>query len=123
MDETRFYSLPKLPYEYTALAPHISEEQLKIHHQKHHQAYVNGANAVFEKLDKARGENTDPDMKAILKELSFHIGGFNSTTCSGKTWHREERGEAGSRKENWPKRSTVNFQNSIGSKRSLPRQR
>jgi Fe-Mn family superoxide dismutase len=76
MENNRFYTLPKLPYEYTALAPHISEEQLKIHHQKHHQAYVNGANAVFEKLDNARKENADLDMKATLKELSFHIGGF-----------------------------------------------
>lgn len=76
MEESRFYSLPKLPYDYAALAPHISEEQLKIHHQKHHQAYVTGANAVFEKLDRARRENTDLDMKAILKELSFHVGGF-----------------------------------------------
>jgi Fe-Mn family superoxide dismutase len=76
MEESRFYSLPKLPYEYTALAPYISEEQLKLHHQKHHQAYVNGANAIFEKLDKARKENADLDMKATLKELSFHIGGY-----------------------------------------------
>jgi len=76
MEESRFYSLPKLPYEYAALAPHISEEQLRLHHLKHHQAYVNGANAVFEKLDKARKENADLDMKATLKELSFHIGGF-----------------------------------------------
>jgi Fe-Mn family superoxide dismutase len=76
MEDSRFYTLPKLPYDYPALAPYISEEQLKIHHQKHHQAYVNGANALFEKLDKARKENTDLDMKATLKELSFHIGGF-----------------------------------------------
>jgi len=76
MENTRFYSLPKLPYDYAALAPYISEEQLKLHHQKHHQAYVNGANALFEKLDKARKENSDTDMKATLKELSFHIGGF-----------------------------------------------
>jgi superoxide dismutase, Fe-Mn family len=76
MEESRFYSLPKLPYEYAALVPYISEEQLKLHHQKHHQAYVNGANAVFEKLDKARKENADLDMKATLKELSFHVGGF-----------------------------------------------
>jgi superoxide dismutase, Fe-Mn family len=76
MEETKFYSLPKLPYAYNALVPHISEEQLKLHHQKHHQAYVNGANAVFEKLDKARRENSDLDMKATLKELSFHIGGY-----------------------------------------------
>lgn len=76
MEDSRFYTLPKLPYDYPALAPYISEEQLKLHHQKHHQAYVNGANAVFEKLDKARRENADLDMKATLKELSFHIGGF-----------------------------------------------
>ena len=76
MEESRFYTLPKLPYEYAALAPHISEEQLRLHHQKHHQAYVNGANGLFEKMDKARRENTDPDIKAMTKELSFHIGGF-----------------------------------------------
>ena len=76
MEDSRFYSLPKLQYDYAALAPQISEDQLKIHHQKHHQAYVNGANAIFEKLDKARKENADLDMKATLKELSFHIGGF-----------------------------------------------
>ena len=74
MEDNRFYTLPKLPYDYAALAPQISEEQLKLHHLKHHQAYVNGANAVFEKLDKARKENVDLDMKATLKELSFHIG-------------------------------------------------
>ena len=76
MEDSRFYSLPKLQYDYAALAPQISEDQLKIHHQKHHQAYVNGANAIFEKLDMARKENADLDMKATLKELSFHIGGF-----------------------------------------------
>ena len=76
MEKSRFYSLPTLPYEYNALAPYISEEQLKLHHQKHHQAYVSGANAIYEKFDKARNENSDLDMKATLKELSFHIGGF-----------------------------------------------
>jgi Fe-Mn family superoxide dismutase len=75
MESTKSFTLPKLPYEYNALAPFISEQQLTIHHDKHHQAYVNGANAIFEKLDKARKENTDLDMKSTLKELSFHIGG------------------------------------------------
>lgn len=73
--ENKIYSLPDLPYDYMALEPYISEEQLKIHHQKHHQAYVNGANAIFEKLEKARKENYDLDIKATLKELSFNIGG------------------------------------------------
>lgn len=69
------YSLPELPYGYKDLEPHISEEQLTIHHQKHHAAYVKGANSIFEKLEKAREESADLDMKATLKELSFHIGG------------------------------------------------
>lgn len=76
MSETNaFYELPKLEYEYKDLAPYMSEEQLRIHHGKHHQAYVNGANGILQKLDKARAENADLDMKATLKELSFNIGG------------------------------------------------
>ena len=76
MESGKGYTLPKLPFGYKALAPYISEEQLTLHHQKHHQAYVTGANAVLEKLDKARKDSIDLDMKAMLKELSFHIGGY-----------------------------------------------
>jgi Fe-Mn family superoxide dismutase len=53
----------------------MSEQQLTIHHQKHHQAYVNGGNAILERFDKARKEGTDVDVKAALKELSWNIGG------------------------------------------------
>ena len=73
MEAGKLYILPKLPYGYKALAPYVSEEQLTLHHQKHHQAYVTGANAILEKLGKARKENADLDMKALLKELSFHL--------------------------------------------------
>lgn len=69
------YSLPELTYGYSDLAPHTSEAQLKLHHDKHHLAYVNGVNAILEKLAKSRTEKTDLDMKAVLKELSFHLGG------------------------------------------------
>ena len=72
---TKFYVLPKLPYGYKDLEPHMSEGQLRIHHEKHHQAYVNGANAILERLDKARKEGSDLDVKSTLKELSFNIGG------------------------------------------------
>lgn len=75
MEKPHFYSLPKLPYGYKDLEPYISQEQLQIHHEKHHQAYVTSANAILEKLDQARREKADLDMKATLKELSFHIGG------------------------------------------------
>jgi Fe-Mn family superoxide dismutase len=75
MEQSKLYVLPQLPYGYKDLEPHISEQQLTIHHQKHHQAYVNGANNILQKLDKARKENTDLDTKSTLKELSFNIGG------------------------------------------------
>lgn len=76
MEQNRVYTLPELPYDYKALSPSISEEQLRIHHTKHHQGYVNGANAIYEKLDKARKDGGDVDQKATLKELSFHLGGY-----------------------------------------------
>lgn len=75
MEANKFYVLPKLSYGYKDLAPYMSEEQLKIHYEKHHQAYVNGANGILQRLDKARKEGMDMDMKATLKELSFNIGG------------------------------------------------
>jgi Fe-Mn family superoxide dismutase len=75
LEENKFYVLPKLPYDYKDLAPYMSEEQLRIHHSKHHQAYVNGANTILQKLDKARKEGTELDVKSTLKELSWNIGG------------------------------------------------
>ncbi len=65
MKKNKLYQLPKLPYSYSGLEPHISENQLKIHHQKHHQAYVNGANKILENVDGAD-----------LKKLAFQIGGY-----------------------------------------------
>lgn len=75
MEKAKFYTLPQLPYGYDQLQPYVSQEQLTLHHQKHHQAYVNSANAILERLDEARKEGADFDVKATLKELSFHIGG------------------------------------------------
>lgn len=75
MEKSGFYVLPQLHYDYKDLQPFISEELLRIHHDKHHQAYVNGANAILEKFDKARREGSDFDVKSALKELSFNIGG------------------------------------------------
>ncbi len=75
MANDKFYTLPQLKYGYGDLAPYISEQQLMLHHQKHHQAYVNNTNAILEKLDKARLENSELDMKAVLKELSFNLAG------------------------------------------------
>lgn len=75
MDTAKMYDLPKLGYGYNALAPVISEEMLRLHHEKHHAAYVKGANTILQKMDKARADKADFDTKATFKELSFHIGG------------------------------------------------
>jgi len=75
MNKDKLYVLPELAYSYNALAPNISEKLLKLHHDKHHAAYVNGANAILQKMDKAKIDNIDFDTKATFKELSFHIGG------------------------------------------------
>ncbi len=70
------YYLPELPYGLKDLAPQISEAQLTLHYQKHHQAYINAANAILDKMAKARQENADLDVKALAKELSFNVGGI-----------------------------------------------
>lgn len=75
MAKENLYILPELPYGYKDLKPYISEEQLRLHHDKHHQAYVDGANAILGKLDNARKEGTDLDIKSVLNSLSFNIGG------------------------------------------------
>jgi Fe-Mn family superoxide dismutase len=75
MEQKKLYELPPLPYGNNALAPSISEEQLRLHHDMHHAAYVKNANDILEKLDASRKDNTEPDYKSLLKALSFNIGG------------------------------------------------
>ena len=41
------YTVPPLPYDYAALEPHIDEQTMRIHHDKHHAAYVNNLNAAL----------------------------------------------------------------------------
>ena len=47
------YEVPPLPYGYGALEPHIDEQTMRVHHDKHHQAYVDKANAALEGIDSA----------------------------------------------------------------------
>ncbi len=69
------YELPPLPYAYNALEPYISEEIMRLHHDKHHLSYVNGANAALEKLEKYRKGEMQIDVRAVLRDLSFHFNG------------------------------------------------
>jgi superoxide dismutase, Fe-Mn family len=58
------YSVPDLPYAYDALEPHIDEATMRVHHDKHHQAYVDKANAALEGT-ALEGK----DIEDILKDL------------------------------------------------------
>ncbi|MCU0277169.1 MAG: superoxide dismutase [Acidobacteria bacterium] len=73
--EKKPYVLPQLGFGYKELEPFISEAQLQLHHQKHHAAYVNGANTILETLDKNRREGVDGDLKALSKAFSFNAAG------------------------------------------------
>ncbi len=68
------YELPPLPYSYDALEPYISSRIMMLHHDRHHRAYVDGANKALEKLELAK-KGEDVDLKAVLRDLSFNVGG------------------------------------------------
>jgi Fe-Mn family superoxide dismutase len=71
----REYVLPPLPYEYNALEPHIDEQTMRLHHDKHHLGYVKGLNNALMRLDAARRTNDFTAIKANSKDLAFHGSG------------------------------------------------
>ena len=69
------YTLPNLPYDLAALEPHYSAEVLELHHDKHHKAYVDGANTTLDKLDQARTSDDYGSINQLQKNLAFHLSG------------------------------------------------
>jgi superoxide dismutase, Fe-Mn family len=69
------YELPELSYDYSALEPHLSAEILELHHDKHHKAYVDGANATFQKLVEARSSGDFGTINQLEKNMAFHLSG------------------------------------------------
>ena len=69
------HKLPELPYAYNALEPYISEEIMKLHHDKHHRSYVEGLNKAELNLKKARDNNDFSLIKHWSRELAFHGSG------------------------------------------------
>ena len=80
------YELPKLPYAYNALEPHIDAQTMEIHYTKHHQAYTNGLNTAWESLS---AELQNMELTKLLTSLdkvpenvrgavNFHGGGYEN---------------------------------------------
>jgi len=69
------YTLPDLPYDYSALEPHISGTIMELHHGKHHAAYVKNSNDVLEKLDEARRSEDFSRVAALERTLAFNLSG------------------------------------------------
>ncbi|MBO4238412.1 superoxide dismutase [Pseudonocardia alni] len=69
------YTLPDLPYDYSALAPHIAPEIMELHHSKHHNTYVQGLNTTLDKLAEARERDDFGAIVGLEKTLAFNLGG------------------------------------------------
>jgi Fe-Mn family superoxide dismutase len=70
------FELPALPYDYNALEPHIDARTMEIHHTKHHQAYINKANAALEKhsdLAKKSIEDILRDLNSVPEDIRTAI--------------------------------------------------
>jgi Fe-Mn family superoxide dismutase len=69
------YVLPALRYDYGALEPHVSGRIMELHHDKHHAAYVKGANAAIEQLHEARLKGDFTLLAALERALAFNLSG------------------------------------------------
>jgi Fe-Mn family superoxide dismutase len=59
------FTLPPLPYDFSALEPHIDAKTMEIHHGKHHQTYVNNLNAAIEKAPELASKSIDDLMRNV----------------------------------------------------------
>jgi Fe-Mn family superoxide dismutase len=69
------YTLPDLAYDYGSLEPHIAGKIMELHHDKHHRAYVDGANRALEQILQSRKEENFDQIATLERALAFNVSG------------------------------------------------
>ncbi|KAB1650843.1 superoxide dismutase, partial [Pseudoclavibacter chungangensis] len=107
------FTLPDLPYDYAALEPHISGRIMELHHDKHHAAYVKGANTAIEQIAEAASTGDLANINKLEKDLAFNLGGHNNHSIFWKNLSPEGGEPHGALKDALENRfgSIENFQN------------
>ncbi len=88
------HALPPLPYAYDALAPHIDQKTMKLHHTKHHQSYVDGLNKAEKMMEQAREKDDFSLIKHWEREAAFHGAGHYLHTIFWNVMSPEGGGKA-----------------------------
>ena len=86
------FTLPPLPYDYDALEPHIDKLTMEIHHDKHHQAYVDNLNKAI-----AGTENENKSLEELVKNAGQYAAAVRNTAVIGNharvvAWFDNESG-------------------------------
>jgi superoxide dismutase, Fe-Mn family len=92
----RQYILPELSYEYGDLEPHIDAMTMELHHSRHHQSYVRGANTALERLGEIReGRRDEAETARWTRQLAFHGSGHLLHTIFWHAMAPTQRGGGG----------------------------
>ncbi|WP_188205945.1 superoxide dismutase [Alkalibacillus aidingensis] len=89
------HELPPLPYDYDSLEPHISGRIMRLHHQDHHQSYVDGLNKAEKEMQKARKKNDFDLIKHWEREAAFNGAGHYLHTIFWNVMSPDGGGEPG----------------------------
>lgn len=80
----KVYELPDLGYPYDALEPYIDAETMRLHHTKHHQAYVDKANEAVKAMFLAGRAGSVKGLRAAQRKLAFNLSGHLNHTLFWK---------------------------------------